>query len=209
MQLVKPAIGGVTSQHGEDIGRGFPHVGTDLGHGDGQPADLRVVAPAAGKVTTARAIGTYGNCLVILHDDGSWTRLAHLAEFLVTVGQRVEQGQDVGVMGNTGTKYVHLHWEYHLADGTAVNPLKYLGTSAATKGIDMPKVISVPKGTIAFVSETFGKKYTDPNDFSLAANRLTYGEVSGLTEDVVTTMVNEANHRGALLADAVAARVKR
>lgn len=131
MQLIKPAIGRVTSQHGEDIGRGFPHVGVDLGHGDGRAADLRVIAPAAGKVTTARAIGSYGNCLIIQHDDGTWTRLAHLARFLVTLGQRVEQGQDVGVMGNTGTVYVHLHWEYHLANtGTAVNPLDYLGGSA-------------------------------------------------------------------------------
>jgi hypothetical protein len=135
--LIKPARGGYTTRHGEDIGRDSitgakGHVGVDIGHGDAQLDDLKVSAPAAGKVTAAGAAGSYGNRIIITHDDGTWSLLAHLAAIYVRVGERVERGQLVGLMGNTGTVYVHLHWEYHLANGTAVDPVPYITALAST-----------------------------------------------------------------------------
>ncbi len=64
------------------------------------------------------------------------------------------------------------------------------------------KIISVPNGTIALVGPTSGVKYTSVSGgqgFSIGANKKVYGEITGLTEDEVTTLVNEANARGAAL----------
>ncbi|AQX81279.1 hypothetical protein BWO91_16090 [Plantibacter flavus] len=76
------------------------------------------------------------------------------------------------------------------------------------KESDMPKIISVPGGTIALVTETFGTMYTSTSGgqgFSIAANTKAYGQVTGLTQDQVTTLVAEANARGQRIADLVAA----
>jgi len=130
-ELIKPARGRYTTRHGEDIGRDSVtgakgHVGVDIGHGDGALDDLKTSAPAAGRVTAAGSYGSYGDRLIIVHDDGTWSLLAHLAAIYVRVGDRVSQGQLIALMGNTGTVYVHLHWEYHLADGTAVDPVLHI-----------------------------------------------------------------------------------
>ncbi|HXG71264.1 murein hydrolase activator EnvC family protein [Plantibacter sp. RU18] len=208
MQIIRAARGRITTRHGEDIGRPFLHVGIDIGHGDKTPADLEVLAPADGTVTASGWYGSYGYRVLIDHAGGWWSLLAHLKDGTAPrTGTAVAIGRPIAVMGDTGTQFVHLHQELHQPDGTAVDPLTHLITSL--EGITMPKILSVPRGTIAFVSETHGYTYNHPGDFSLAANRLVYGEIPNLTEDIVTTLVGEANHRGDLLADKVAKRVGR
>lgn len=135
--IVKTARGRLTSRHGEDIGRGFPHVGIDIGHGDATPDDLRLVAPAAGYMTWA-PVGSYGRRAIIRHDDGSWSLIAH-AERWFYDETYVAQLQDIGVMGNTGTQYVHAHQEYHLPDGTAVDPLAYMTAAAGGDYTPLPE----------------------------------------------------------------------
>ena len=56
------------------------------------------------------------------------TGRGHLSRILVSAGQRLERGQTIGLVGNSGraTGY-HLHYEVEL-DGEAVNPLPYLLT---------------------------------------------------------------------------------
>ena len=92
-------------------------------------------------------------------------------------------------------------------DANIVNETQWAsGSSTPIKPItdneeDM-KIISVPNGTIALVGPTYGVKYTSTaggQGFSIGANSKAYGVVSGLTEDEVATLVNEANARGALL----------
>lgn len=64
------------------------------------------------------------------------------------------------------------------------------------------KIVSVPGGTIALIGPSYGKKYTSVSGgegFSIGVNKKAYGEVTGFTEDEVTTLVNEANARGAAL----------
>lgn len=103
------------------------HYGVDLAtHGSGYPiyaADGGVIVTAN---TNARA-SSYGYYVVIKHDNGQETLYAHMrSEPLVSVGERVYQGQQIGEVGMTGfATGPHLHFEI-IINGTKVNPLNYL-----------------------------------------------------------------------------------
>lgn len=60
-----------------------------------------------------------GGYIVIQHDSGDITKYAHMRDTFVLEGMEVEQGDVIGIMGNTGiwSSGVHLHY-VHL-----VNPL--------------------------------------------------------------------------------------
>ena len=56
--------------------------------------------------------GGYGNYIVIKHSNGTQTLYSHLSSNAVVVGDVVEQGENIGVMGNTGKSTgTHLHFE--------------------------------------------------------------------------------------------------
>ena len=83
-------------------------------------------AAAAGTVKTYSMRGGYGNYIDIDHGNGFVTRYGHLSEFRVRTGDRVEQGQLLGIMGSTGRSTgPHLHFEIRLRD-IPQNPLNYL-----------------------------------------------------------------------------------
>lgn len=70
---------------------------------------------------------SYGNCVKIRHDNGMYTLYAHLADVRVNINQYVSQGQDLGMMGNTGNSYgTHLHFEVFNTNNSRVNPENYL-----------------------------------------------------------------------------------
>ncbi|MEH6420741.1 peptidoglycan DD-metalloendopeptidase family protein [Pseudomonas sp. CGJS7] len=82
----------------------------------GSTAGSTVVASAAGEVVTSvYSTNTgYGNYVVIDHGGGWKTLHAHLQSRAVSVGDRVSQGQKIGLVGNTSAKYdlaPHLHYE--------------------------------------------------------------------------------------------------
>lgn len=146
-KIILAARGRITTHFGEDIGRGFPHRGIDQGHGDGEPVDLEIRAPAAGKVIAVGRDGSYGLRIIILHDDFTVSLLAHHARQFVSVGDRVEQWQLIAEMGNTGTVYVHNHQEYRDKFGNQLDPLLHLVTAAsASEGF-------TPLATVAAVIE--------------------------------------------------------
>lgn len=61
------------------------------------------------------------------HGDGVKTRYAHCSKVMVKVGQKVAKGQQIGKVGSTGRSTgPHVHFEIRF-DGTAANPLNYLG----------------------------------------------------------------------------------
>ena len=63
---------------------------------------------------------------MIDHGWGVYTAYMHQSEILVKVGDRVEQGQLIGRVGNTGrAEGAHLHFEV-LVGGVQVNPLEWL-----------------------------------------------------------------------------------
>jgi murein DD-endopeptidase MepM/ murein hydrolase activator NlpD len=103
---------------------GFPHFHTGL---DLASSDTKITAAADG-VVAAVGSGTtgYGNYVIIAHGGGLVTLYGHLAVTMVTVGQKVTQGQQIGVEGSTGNSTgVHLHFEVRL-NGTPVDPSPYL-----------------------------------------------------------------------------------
>jgi len=137
-QIIIAAHGGITTHYEQDIGRGWLHNGIDQGHTNMTAYDLQIMAPADGVVTATGRQGTYGKRLVIRHDDGWRSLLAHHASQLVKVGDRVTQGQIIAVMGNTGTKYVHSHQELWDARGNQQDPLLNLIKSAGASGTTTP-----------------------------------------------------------------------
>jgi murein DD-endopeptidase MepM/ murein hydrolase activator NlpD len=74
------------------------HLGIDYGAPTGTP----VQTIGDGKVIFAGAKGGDGNLVKIQHTNGYTTYYMHLSKILVRNGQRVEQGQSIGLVGMTG-----------------------------------------------------------------------------------------------------------
>jgi murein DD-endopeptidase MepM/ murein hydrolase activator NlpD len=99
-----------------------PHEGIDVVAPMGAPIE----APAAGIVLSAGWETGYGYSVSIDHGYGITTRFAHASKLLVRRGQRVERGQRIALVGNTGLATgPHLHYEVHVR-GRAVDPLNYV-----------------------------------------------------------------------------------
>jgi murein DD-endopeptidase MepM/ murein hydrolase activator NlpD len=74
--------------------------------------NLNIYAPAPGVVLFTGMLPTKGNYTVIDHGWGVYSCYAHQSEFKVKVGDHVDAGQTIGIIGNTGrTLGPHLHWE--------------------------------------------------------------------------------------------------
>ena len=122
--FIWPYSGNISSGYGNDRGDHY-HSGIDIdGYGhDGAP----VVAAASGTVILASWNGGYGECVMIDHGGGIVTLYGHLSGYAVSAGQSVSQGQTIGYLGSTGNSTgTHCHFEVRV-NGTAVDPLGYLG----------------------------------------------------------------------------------
>ncbi len=75
-----------------------PHLGIDYG----APAGTPVQTIGDGKVIFAGPKGGAGNLIEIQHTNGYETYYMHLSRILVRTGQRVEQGERIGLVGMTG-----------------------------------------------------------------------------------------------------------
>lgn len=103
--------------------RGDYHTGIDLcgKYGDD------IYAYKSGKVIKAQYSNvSYGNMVLIEHNDGTKTRYAHMSSIIVSNGQYVDCGQKIGYMGSTGNSTGnHLHFEI-IINNKAVNPYNYI-----------------------------------------------------------------------------------
>lgn len=98
------------------------HEGLDFMADAGTP----IYAAASGIVTAAEKTPDYGNIVKLDHGSGIETRYAHASRILVKPGQRVEKGQIIAEIGNTGRSTgAHLHFEVRM-NGAALDPRKYL-----------------------------------------------------------------------------------
>lgn len=98
------------------------HSGLDFCGGEG----LQIFAPAPGKVVFAAPLTVRGNATIIDHGWGVYSGFWHQSQVFVNVGDRVEQGQVIGLVGGTGrVTGAHLHWEVWV-NGVQVNPLDWL-----------------------------------------------------------------------------------
>ena len=79
-----------------------------------------------GKSGSCGCGGGYGNYCIINHGNGYMTLYGHAQYMNVSVGQKVNQGDVLGIVGSTGfSTGDHLHFEI-LLNGVAQNPLNYL-----------------------------------------------------------------------------------
>ena len=98
------------------------HQGVDFSASAGTP----IVASRGGTVTVAGYSNTAGYYVTINHGDGFSSIYMHMTNYIVSSGQKVNQGQTIGYVGNTGiTTGYHLHFGIAL-NGAYVNPMAYL-----------------------------------------------------------------------------------
>ncbi|RUS48727.1 peptidoglycan DD-metalloendopeptidase family protein [Cohnella sp. AR92] len=98
------------------------HAGIDFSGDIGDP----IYATADGTVIWSQRDGEEGNNIKIEHGDGLLTRYMHLSKRIAQVGDKVEKGDLIGLLGNTGRSTgPHLHYEVHL-NGKQIDPMPYL-----------------------------------------------------------------------------------
>ncbi|WP_173915625.1 murein hydrolase activator EnvC [Halobacillus sp. Marseille-Q1614] len=127
-KFIRPAAGPITSEMGARWGSN--HAGMDIG-GNGTP----IKAAASGEVLRSYYSSSYGNVVYLTHyiDGKVYTTVyAHMQNRQVSSGDTVSQGQQLGLMGNTGQSTgPHLHFELHegawnASKSNAVNPRNYI-----------------------------------------------------------------------------------
>ena len=121
-KFIRPTEGRLTSPFGKyreyNTGIRRHHYGTDIANVVGTP----IYASNRGVVSLADRLHIYGNAVIINHGQGISSSYNHLNEIHVKVGDRVEKGQRVGLMGATGQATgSHLHWGM-VVRGVAVAP---------------------------------------------------------------------------------------
>jgi murein DD-endopeptidase MepM/ murein hydrolase activator NlpD len=125
---VKNGMGRITMHFGPNkdpfTGQYYIHKGIDIANNrQGDP----IVAAADGQVVNVEyEQGGLGHNVVIRHKHGFYTRYAHMLSFRVRTGDRVQQGDVIGYIGNTGLSTgPHLHYEIHIGSDV-VDPYKYI-----------------------------------------------------------------------------------
>ena len=123
--LIWPLTGRLTSGYGRrniSVGGNTFHSGIDIGASPGTP----IRAASSGVVSRAGWGGAYGYVVYVDHGAGRQTRYGHMSEILVRLGQRVAQGDTLGLVGSSGASTgPHLHFELRF-EGRSVDPLGYL-----------------------------------------------------------------------------------
>ncbi|MFK3961166.1 peptidoglycan DD-metalloendopeptidase family protein [Guptibacillus hwajinpoensis] len=116
-----PAVGGtITSKQGDRWGS--YHKGIDIAG----VSDKTIRTVDNGKVTAAGTRSGYGNQVTVNHNNGLKTTYSHLASISVSVGDTVQKGDKIGVMGTTGDSTgIHLHFEVY-KNGDLENPMNYV-----------------------------------------------------------------------------------
>lgn len=98
------------------------HKGIDI---DGDTGD-EIIAALSGTVVISKYSVSSGNYITIDHGNGVKTSYLHCSKLLVSVGDTVQQGEVIGLVGSTGISTgPHLHFSLIL-DGTNVDPLDYV-----------------------------------------------------------------------------------
>ncbi|MEW6540346.1 MAG: M23 family metallopeptidase [Bacillota bacterium] len=119
--LLMPAAGPVSDVFGTRAD-GQPHYGIDFAADHGAP----IRAAEAGQVVFAGPAGTFGLLVILDHGDGLTTYYAHCSEIAVACGDRVNAGEIIARVGDTGRSFgPHLHFEVRW-NGEPYDPMLYL-----------------------------------------------------------------------------------
>lgn len=118
-QLAWPAEGDFSSAFGVR-GTSF-HPGVDISAAIGTP----IHAAKDGTVLASGWMGAYGYAIDLDHGGGVVTRYGHCSKLLVSAGEKVKAGQEIGKVGSTGRSTgPHVHFEVRI-QGRAVNPANF------------------------------------------------------------------------------------
>ena len=119
------------------------HYGLDLAQPTGEP----IYAAFDGVVRVSRLNRSYGNLVIIHHENGLETYYAHMSKRLVHAGQHVRSGQQIGLCGNTGRSYgSHLHFE-----------IRYKGNALNPESVVDCQTHSLKSGTLTLTPQSFRK----------------------------------------------------
>lgn len=151
------------------------HGGVDLVNNKG--GKVPIYASADGTVRLVKNTKTgYGKYVIITHKIKGVTyetNYAHLDSYSVKVGQKVKQGEQIGIMGTTGTSTgVHLHFEihrgtYNYGGGSYPNsrdPMQYINlndTPDKLKNQGKNNKVEKDEDELKFTSATLKKMYQD------------------------------------------------
>lgn len=130
--LISPVGGGILKTH-SDTELSYSktmedwrlHKGIDIS----APIGTTVIASAKGEVSECYTDTACGVTIVIEHGNGLSTKYSNLASTeMVSIGQTIESGDAIGVVGDTAEFEIadeaHLHFEV-IKDGRSVNPEEY------------------------------------------------------------------------------------
>jgi murein DD-endopeptidase MepM/ murein hydrolase activator NlpD len=109
------------------------HYGIDLA----APMRTPEYAAADGVVLRAGAASGFGLAVYILHENGDVTVYGHMDEILVEVGDYVDAGDTIALLGNRGQSTgPHLHFEVHQGgmDGRRIDPVPWLAARGVQVG---------------------------------------------------------------------------
>ena len=105
------------------------HDGLDIPATNG----TKIFSADSGVIINSSFINGYGNCIIILHDNGTKSLYGHLSEnYIVKNGMYVNKGEHIGYVGpkilsdgrlNGYTTGSHLHFTYFLSNGKTTDPL--------------------------------------------------------------------------------------
>ncbi len=121
-RFIRPLNGPITSPFGMRfhpiLHRWLMHTGVDIGAPMGTP----IHAAGTGTVILAHYVRGYGNTVIIDHGGGLTTLYAHCSRILVHVGERVQRGHVIALVGMTGMATgPHCHFEVR-RNGVPVKP---------------------------------------------------------------------------------------
>ncbi|MGF9762120.1 M23 family metallopeptidase [Microvirga sp. 0TCS3.31] len=104
------------------LGYSRPHTGVDWANRVGTP----IIAAGNGTIIKSEWDSGYGRRVELQHTNGYVTAYSHMSSFAkgIAPGKRVQQGQVIGYVGNSGLSTgPHLHYEV-IINGSFVDPLK-------------------------------------------------------------------------------------
>lgn len=191
MSYLNPAAwsGVITSVMGDPRPYGG-HEGIDIAPTGSGP--FPVVAAAAGTVDDAGYMPDgYGYYVKIKHDDGRLTLYGHFAEPpAVARGDKVDQGQQIGIAGSTGySTGTHLHFSV-LENGSYLNPFDFVDFSvpgavkSAVKAVsDAASTVLQQVGAGDCYSQWFAGELTDAEFDACVDANLTDDERAALIQD--------------------------
>jgi murein DD-endopeptidase MepM/ murein hydrolase activator NlpD len=126
LEFIAPLEGTLTSPFGERIDPNSltkkVHKGIDIEAEKG--GSIKAVLP--GEVIEVGSVPSYGNYIKMKHNNGLTTVYAHCSQLIAKKGQKVEQGEFIAKVGDTGVAVgTHLHFEIW-KDGKPLNPLDFI-----------------------------------------------------------------------------------